>query len=525
MSSTVGSNIRSIAQQIQQNHSETKNQIQSLKQELFAILNQQSPSNTNATNNDQIKVHKWLNKQSLSQYFTNFIANGYDDMDIICDMNQDDLKQIGIDKVGHLKKILKAINNYSDSDDANNKNDNENNNQSHPVQPIDVKSEPSSNDNNWKCVKAIKELVDLCHTLSNPKLNPNKINSKTLELRNLIESESKQTESLPVTVDKSKDDVFTKYIVTEYLRLNPNSPTNPTISWNDKSGRKTKKIIHCQNVLLRKQKMTNYQRVPALNNQFGVIALNDIPNKTIIGEYYGIEYLNDEYTAIQLISGLDGIKQNEYCFEKTVYGKFTKEQIEYFSKIQLRNDNNSNNASSYKPSRKRRKMNENSNNGRVLNMTISKSRPKSLLREDSPDYVIMSPQNGSRKRKRGRPRKEPKEELIDHSFPIFVDGLNHPTPSLMIWMNDCKKDINKQLKTEDDAKYMNVDWVHVWHHGWPKILAVSCKDIKKGDWLFTGYGMSFASLELSKRLFREQLRLNQAKINAVLNENDIDLKM
>ena len=108
MASSDSSYISSIIQQIQQNHCETKNEIQSLKHELSAIIYNQFPSNINQ--NQQNKVVEWLNKISLSQYSSNFISNGYDDMDIILDMNKDDLIQIGFNKPGHLKKILILLN-------------------------------------------------------------------------------------------------------------------------------------------------------------------------------------------------------------------------------------------------------------------------------------------------------------------------------------------------------------------------------------------------------------------------------
>ena len=95
----------------------------------------------------------------------------------------------------------------------------------------------------------------------------------------------------------------------------------------------------------------------------------------------------------------------------------------------------------------------------------------------------------------------------------------------MIYMNDCKKDINKIITTDEDLKHKNVDWIHVWQNGWPKILAISCKDIKKDDWLFTGYGMSYTSLELSKRLFKEQLKMNKERIYAILNQNNVDIRL
>eukprot|EP01084_Bolivina_argentea_P304332 525543_1 len=57
----------------------------------------------------QDKVRIWLtDKIKLPQYFDLFIKNGCDGLDIIADMNQDDLQEIGINRE-HRKKILKYI--------------------------------------------------------------------------------------------------------------------------------------------------------------------------------------------------------------------------------------------------------------------------------------------------------------------------------------------------------------------------------------------------------------------------------
>ena len=43
----------------------------------------------------------------LPQYFDILIENGYDDLESVGDVTMEELSQIGIDKIGHRKKILK----------------------------------------------------------------------------------------------------------------------------------------------------------------------------------------------------------------------------------------------------------------------------------------------------------------------------------------------------------------------------------------------------------------------------------
>ena len=58
--------------------------------------------------NDQKDVENWLkDKVKLSQYFQVFVEQGFDDLEHIKDITKEDLEQMGIDKVGHQRRILK----------------------------------------------------------------------------------------------------------------------------------------------------------------------------------------------------------------------------------------------------------------------------------------------------------------------------------------------------------------------------------------------------------------------------------
>ena len=61
-------------------------------------------------NEKQEKIKVWLtDKVELAEYFDILIENGLDDMEIIQDLNEDELISIGINKLGHRKKLLKYI--------------------------------------------------------------------------------------------------------------------------------------------------------------------------------------------------------------------------------------------------------------------------------------------------------------------------------------------------------------------------------------------------------------------------------
>eukprot|EP01083_Nonionella_stella_P142057 438742_1 len=56
---------------------------------------------------DKERVRAFLQGIKMSEYYALFIANGFDHIDTVCDMNMNDLQMIGILKLGHRKKIHK----------------------------------------------------------------------------------------------------------------------------------------------------------------------------------------------------------------------------------------------------------------------------------------------------------------------------------------------------------------------------------------------------------------------------------
>ena len=58
----------------------------------------------NSETNFEVSV--WLRKCGLSEHIQRFISNGYDDINLIRILNEEDLDAIGIDKPGTRKKIL-----------------------------------------------------------------------------------------------------------------------------------------------------------------------------------------------------------------------------------------------------------------------------------------------------------------------------------------------------------------------------------------------------------------------------------
>merc|ERR1711933_717 len=61
---------------------------------------------------------KWLEDiVKLPEYYQILIDQGFDDLDSIADINNNDLKEMNIDKIGHRKKILKHAQKLKSSND------------------------------------------------------------------------------------------------------------------------------------------------------------------------------------------------------------------------------------------------------------------------------------------------------------------------------------------------------------------------------------------------------------------------
>ncbi|XP_077061424.1 caskin-1 isoform X4 [Siphateles boraxobius] len=61
---------------------------------------------------------EWLSAIGLNQYYQTLVQNGYDNMDFISDITLEDLKEIGITKLGHQKKLMLAVKRLSESPEA-----------------------------------------------------------------------------------------------------------------------------------------------------------------------------------------------------------------------------------------------------------------------------------------------------------------------------------------------------------------------------------------------------------------------
>ena len=51
----------------------------------------------------------WLREIGLQQYESVLVEEGFDDIDYLADITEEDLHEVGISKQGHVKKFVRSI--------------------------------------------------------------------------------------------------------------------------------------------------------------------------------------------------------------------------------------------------------------------------------------------------------------------------------------------------------------------------------------------------------------------------------
>ena len=57
-------------------------------------------------------ISDWLNNYKLTDYIPHLENNGYESTELLVDITHDELLDLGIQKVGHRKKLMSALSNW-----------------------------------------------------------------------------------------------------------------------------------------------------------------------------------------------------------------------------------------------------------------------------------------------------------------------------------------------------------------------------------------------------------------------------
>eukprot|EP01084_Bolivina_argentea_P250776 420331_1 len=74
---------------------------------------------------------------------------------------------------------------------------------------------------------------------------------------------------------------------------------------------------------------------------------------------------------------------------------------------------------------------------------------------------------------------------------IVLDELDPFPANPMVIINDCRKNISSKYVTDDDRRYWNAEYHHVYVNGWPFLFIVSTKPIFGGQEITCYYGPNY----------------------------------
>lgn len=310
---------------------------------------------------------------------------------------------------------------------------------------------------------ALGHLVEFA-TTSKPKLFRDR-NSKLKELRKLARKRYPATKICIESDDKANEVHFDGII--EYIK-------------NNKHRMRGDVVIRCKGApptdLVEQRKAMEVftvqfnERSPALIGQRGLKALIRIPRGTVIGEYFGREFLENEF--------------------EDIYGG-TKEYIDINQYAQ----------------------------GAKVDIEIPVSKLAHFenfggnLTEEVSDGKNESDGNGN-------------EEMMVHEFRMLIDGLNveSKVKAMLIYINDCRRNIFRADKVGDDELVQNVELMTVYFNGWPKIFGIATKDIEQNEEMFTFYGKEYGYTEQDKARHAKNMRFQRQNVKRVLDHYGINLK-
>jgi len=310
-------------------------------------------------------------------------------------------------------------------------------------------------DGNMGEVQRYKEALDqLVRFATTSTTKPFRETSKIHELRKLARKQYPSTRNRTVIESDEKGDEIHFDAIIEYIKSNS-------------TRRRGDVVIRChgaprddwleQKKALEVFTVTFNERSPALVGQRGLRALVRIPRGTVIGEYFGREWMENEFDDIY--SGTkDWVDINEYALCPSVEVKIPYSKLKYFANV-----------------------------GGVEK--VRGSRDKWMVEE----------------------------------YHIVVDGLNKKsrTKAMMIFMNDCRRDIFMTNMTDDDERVMNAKLMTVYHNGWPRIFVVATKDVEQNEEVFTFYGKQHVRWEQDKRRYAANEKLHRQNIQRLLDHYDV----
>ena len=433
-------------------------QITMLSDKMDTVCQNLAATNSQSAVNEHESIKQWLTETvKLPQYYNNFIDNGFITLDTVCDVTKKDLKQIGIKLIGHQKEILRHAKVYNDRND-----------------PNSTIALPANTDQIEIHQQAIRNILNLFQP-SDPKSAMKSFHIKGDEIRRYVQSKCVSND---ITFEDEEDEKYKDH-VTEYHEANDgkNTVSDPLIYVYKSKRRNAKQPVpQKQSEVIEVYDIVDHDRIPALNGQKGLRARTFIGDGTILGEYYTKQMLSYDLDTLRGTKVFNDT--NRYGFNASVQIEMPIKDVQRFQSSEntkkRARDEKSSEIDGLEPPQKRQKC----NNNLVVN-------------------------------RRNRNYNKYESQIIDHTFHIVLDGYSFKPRSKLLYMNDCRLNIEIETSTEQDEEYQNVKFMTVYIGNWPKILAVATRNIEEGEELLSYYGDYRGLIETDAAIKRKYERLKK----------------
>ena len=254
-------------------------------------------------------LRSWMEYEVKLPYYQLLKDQGFEDLESVQDLTADELKEMGIKKIGHRKKIMKLIRQMNKCNDKNMEPD-----------PWVITSEISKSNKLYET--AIRNMMKCL--IPQPSTSLLSIfDKKCNSLRKFVEKQYDQQ----YLALKAEKDVDRKYL----------SSIRKYIEMNESADRKYHRVmigdaVEYQSEVIGKYEVSDHPRVPSLNGDHGLKSRVFIPKHTVIGDYpgkYWIEHHLDVLARTHLYN-----KINRYGFNGQVVVKIAMDQVRYYESSQ-----------------------------------------------------------------------------------------------------------------------------------------------------------------------------------------------
>ena len=263
-----------------------------------------APQDVEIERTNEVKL--WMERiVKLPQYYNVLQEQGFDDMESVQEMTMEDLREMGVDMIGHRRKIMKKVRELNEGQ------------MDVIAKDIEIHRARDSMQQVLLCVLPQRDecMISWFHQKSN------ELRAEVVSKHRLDDLESKEEE----------DDEYIP-LIRKYIEVNKGAdPQHQKAVLQIGQGSESCDSSICVQLdIVEKYKVYDHPRLRLENGTFGLKAKRAIPTGSVVGEYLG------KYWIVEHLDSLYGTKSyndiNKYAFEELVEVKMPRERIRYYQR-------------------------------------------------------------------------------------------------------------------------------------------------------------------------------------------------